>query len=70
MDVQNYLVVNPELLNASAPQTVISLNLQLNESQSQLIEYDQTSNIDLYDVFYNERQRSTIFRPIVKISYV
>lgn len=70
MDIQNYLVVKPELLNASAPQTDISLNLQLNESQSQIIEYDQTSNIDLYDVFYNERQRSTIFRPIIKISYV
>lgn len=70
MDIQNYLVVKPELLNASAPQTDIGINVQLNESQTQIVEYDQTSNINLFDVFYNERQKSTIFRPIVKISYV
>ena len=56
MDVQNYLVVKPDLLNAAAPQTDININTQLNESQSQLIEYDQTSNISLITIFDNERQ--------------
>ena len=70
MDVQNYLVVKPDLLNAAAPQTDININTQLNESQSQLIEYDQTSNISLITIFDNERQASNIFRPTFKINYV
>lgn len=70
MDVQNYLVVKPDLLNAAAPQTDININTQLNESQSQLIEYDQTSNISLITIFDNERQVSNIFRPTFKINYV
>lgn len=70
MDVQNYLVVKPDLLNAAAPQTDININTQLNETQSQLIEYDQTSNVSLITVFDNERQSSNIFRPTFKINYV
>lgn len=70
MDVQNYLVVKPDLLNAAAPQTDININTQLNETQSQLIEYDQTSNVSLITVFDNERQASNIFRPTFKINYV
>jgi hypothetical protein len=70
MDVQNYLVVKPDLLNAEAPQTDISINTQLNETQSEIVEYDQTSNISLITVFDNERQQSNIFRPTVKISYI
>ena len=70
MDVQNYLVVKPDLLNAAAPQTDININTQLNETQSQLIEYDQTSNVSLITVFDNERQGSNIFRPTFKINYV
>lgn len=70
MDVQNYLVVKPDLLNAAAPQTDININTQLNETQSQLIEYDQTSNVSLITIFDNERQASNIFRPTFKINYV
>ena len=70
MDVQNYLVVKPDLLNAAAPQTDININTQLNETQSQLIEYDQTSNVSLITIFDNERQASNIFRPTFKINYI
>ena len=70
MDVQNYLVVKPDLLNAAAPQTDININTQLNETQSQLIEYEQTSNVSLITVFDNERQDSNIFRPTYKINYI
>jgi len=70
MDVQNYLVVKPDLLNAAAPQTDININTQLNETQSQLIEYDQTSNVSLITIFDNERQASNTFRPTFKINYI
>ena len=43
MDIQNYLVVKPDLLNVSAPQTDISINLHLTESKCQITEYDQLS---------------------------
>lgn len=64
------IIVKPDLMGAAAPKTDIYLNTELVQTQSEIIDYNKTTNISLLTVFDNERQKSTTFRPINTISYI
>lgn len=70
MSQNNYIVIKPDLQYQSAPDSDISINTELNQTQSELIDYDRTVTVNLATLFDTERNKSTTFRPIVKFSYI
>ena len=54
----------------SAPANDQEISISLEEKQQELTEYDRSSTVSLADVYDNERQGCTVFRPTFKISYL
>jgi hypothetical protein len=52
----------------SAPETNYSLNVPLTQTQEELVEFDRNVDISLEQVYSEERQKSTIFRPTTKFT--
>jgi hypothetical protein len=70
MSKNEYIVIKPDLQYQSAPDSDISINTELNQTQSELVEYDRTVTVNLATLFDAERNKSTTFRPILKFSYI
>jgi len=54
----------------SAPNVSSMIDVPLVQTSKNIIEYDRSENIDLNDVFDNERQTSNKFRPLSKITFL
>jgi hypothetical protein len=52
----------------SAPETNYTLNVPLTQTQEELVEFDRNVDISLEQVYSEERQKSTIFRPTTKFT--
>jgi hypothetical protein len=63
-------IVLGSLRYKSAPDTTIGLKVPLIQTFKENIEFDRTINIELEQVFNDERQKSTIFRPTGKFSLI
>jgi hypothetical protein len=53
-----------------APSLDEEISLTLQEQSQELTEYDRTSTLNLAQIYDDERQTSTIFRPTFKITYL
>lgn len=53
-----------------APSVDKEITLSLEGKEQELIEYERNQTISLEDVYDNERQSSTIFRPTFKLNYI
>lgn len=65
----NNIIIPSNLQYQSSPNVDQQVNLPLNQSMQTLVEYDRTSTVSLAQVYDNERQSSTVFRPTFKLSY-
>lgn len=54
----------------SAPNVDFSLKVPLIQTTKEIIEFDRTIDVELEQVFYNERQKSTTFRPSCKYQLI
>jgi hypothetical protein len=54
----------------SAPLLSSAINVPFNQNFKFITEYDRSQNIDLIDVFNSEREKSTKFRPLSKITFL
>lgn len=54
----------------AAPANDQDIDFTLEQKQEQMVEYDRSSTISLAEVYNNERQACTIFRPTFKITYL
>lgn len=70
MSESSFVVIKPDLRYKSAPNTDISLQTEILQTQSEVIDYDRTVTLSLLQVFDDERQKSTTFRPTIKLSYI
>jgi hypothetical protein len=61
-------VVLGSLRYKSAPDTNLMFNVPLVQTNKENIEFDRNINIDLQQVFDDERQKSDTFRPVCKFS--
>ena len=61
-------VVLGSLRYKSAPNSNLLFQVPLVQTVKENIEFDRTINFDLQQLYDDERQRSTIFRPIAKLS--
>jgi hypothetical protein len=70
MNQDDYLIVKPDLRYKSAPDSDINFVTELSQTQSEVVDFDRTVTANLATIFDNERQKSTTFRPTLKISYI
>jgi hypothetical protein len=68
--MNKYTIIPSSLQFKSAPFVDQEISLSL-EQQSQLItEYDRSQSISLTQIYNDERQSCTIFRPTFKLNYL
>jgi hypothetical protein len=68
--MNKYTIIPSNLEYKSAPSVDQEISISLDEQKQQIIEYDRNSTVSLSQVFDDERQASTIFRPTFKIDYI
>lgn len=68
--MNKYTIIPSSLQYKSAPFVDQEITLSLNQQSQELTEYDRSQSINLAQVYDNERQASTIFRPTYKINYL
>ena len=65
----NYSIQPSNLKFQSAPNVDQQINVPLDQKSQTLVEYDRSATVSLAQVYDDERQKSTIFRPTFKLSY-
>ena len=68
--MNNYTIIPSRLNYKGAPSVDKEITLSLEGKEQELIEYERNQTISLEDVYDNERQSSTIFRPTFKLNYI
>jgi hypothetical protein len=68
--VNNYTIIPSNFLYKSAPFVDEKISISLDQTSQQLTEYDKSSTISLAQVYDDERQACTIFRPTFKVTYL
>lgn len=68
--MNKYTIIPSSLEYKSAPSVDQEISISLEEQNQQIVEYDRNSTVSLAQVFDDERQASTIFRPTFKLTYI
>jgi hypothetical protein len=68
--MSKYTIVPSNLKYKGAPSVNEQISLSLEEQSQQITEYDRSSTISLAQVYDDERQSCTIFRPTFKVTYL
>ena len=68
--MSNYTIIPSSLQFKSAPFVDQEISLSLEQQSQQMTEYDRSQSISLAQLYDNERQSCTIFRPTFKINYL
>ena len=68
--MNKYTIIPSSQQYKSAPFVDQEITVSLEEQTQQMVEYDRSQSVSLAQVFDDERQASTIFRPTFKVSYL
>jgi hypothetical protein len=68
--MNKYTLIPSGLKYKGAPSLDEELSLTLEEQSQQITEYDRTSTLNLAQVYDDERQSCTVFRPTFKVTYL
>jgi hypothetical protein len=68
--VNKYTIIPSSLQYKSAPSVDQDITISLDQQSQQITEYDRSATISLAQVYDDERQSSTVFRPTFKINYL
>jgi hypothetical protein len=68
--MSNYLIVPSNLRYKGAPAINEQIAISLENQSQQITEYDRSSTISLAQVYDDERQSCTVFRPTFKVTYL
>ena len=68
--MNKYTIIPSSQQYKSAPFVDQEVAVSLEEQSQQMVEYDRSQSISLAQVFDDERQASTTFRPTFKVSYL
>jgi hypothetical protein len=68
--MNKYTIIPSGLQYKGAPFVDQEINVSLDEKNQEITEYDRSQTISLAQVYDDERQESTIFRPTFKLSYL
>jgi len=67
--VNKYTIIPSSLEYKSAPFVDQEISLSLEQQSQEIIEYDRSQSISLAQIYEDERQSCTIFRPTFKVNY-
>lgn len=70
MDIDKTKIILGSKKNVISIDTDTNINISLEQQSKELFEFDRSVDIDLQDVYNDERQKSTIFRPSCKLSVI
>ena len=68
--MNKYTIIPSSLQYKSAPFVDQEISLSLEQQSQQITEYDRSQSISLAQLYDNERQSCTIFRPTFKVNYL
>ena len=68
--MNKYTIIPSSLQYKSAPFVDQDISLSLEEQSQQITEYDRSQSISLAQIYDDERQSCTIFRPTFKVNYL
>jgi hypothetical protein len=68
--MNKYTIVPSSLRYKGAPSVNEEVSVTLEEQSQQITEYDRSSTISLAQVYDDERQACTVFRPTFKVTYL
>ena len=68
--MNKYTIIPSSQQYKSAPFVDQDISLSLEEQSQQITEYDRSQSISLAQIYDNERQSCTIFRPTFKVNYL
>jgi hypothetical protein len=68
--MNKYTIIPSSLQYKSAPFVDQEISLTLEEQSQQITEYDRSQSISLTQLYDDERQSCTIFRPTFKLNYI
>ena len=68
--MNKYTIVPSNLRYKGAPSVNEEVSVTLEEQSQQITEYDRSSTISLAQVYDDERQACTVFRPTFKVTYL
>lgn len=68
--MNKFTLIPSTLKYASAPENDQEVSISFDNQVREITEFDRSQTINLAEVFYDERQASTIFRPTFKINYL
>jgi hypothetical protein len=68
--MNKYTIIPSGLRYKGAPSIDEEISLTLQEQSQELTEYDRTSTLNLAQIYDDERQENTIFRPTFKLTYL
>jgi hypothetical protein len=68
--VNKYTIIPSSQEYKSAPFVDQEISITLEQQSQQMVEYDRSQSISLAQVFDDERQGSSIFRPTFKVNYL
>ena len=68
--MNKYTIIPSSQQYKSAPFVDQEISVTLEQQSQQIVEYDRSQSISLAQVFDDERQSSTIFRPTFKVNYI
>lgn len=68
--MNKYTIIPSNLKYKGAPSVDEEISLTLEEQNQQITEYDRSATINLAQVYDDERQSCTIFRPTFKVTYL
>ena len=68
--MNNYTIIPSSLKYKGAPSIDEKLSISLDQKAQQITEYDRSATLSLAQVYDDERQSSTVFRPTFKVRYL
>jgi hypothetical protein len=70
MELDRTQIILGSKINKESIDTDTFVNIELNQQNKELFEFDRTSDVNLAQVFDDERQKSTTFRPVGKFTII
>ena len=68
--MNNYTIIPSQLQYQGAPSVDQDVDVYLEQKQQLMVEYDRSQLINLAQLYDDERQACTVFRPTFKVSYI
>lgn len=68
--MNKYEIIPSDLRYKAAPAVDQELTINLDTTSKQIVEYDRNSAVNLSQIYDDERQRSTKFRPTFNVNYI